>query len=102
MSKSIADLVDGLAAEGQPKSAAMVRYYITSRGIEPIEKVGSAKLYDDDVLDQLIEITAPKEKEEKPAKETKAAKKAPAKRRSKKAKADELDDLDDDLELEDA
>ena len=90
MSMTIAKLVEFLAENEHPKSAAMVRYYLTSRDIQPAEKIGSASLYADGVADQLlaivVEADTPKPKAEKPAKEEPAEKPAPKTTRTSRAK----------------
>lgn len=116
---TIKEIAQGLGEAGYATSPAMVRYYLTSRSIQPTYKIGATNLYDVSTVGRILDIlqepkakaepvkVAPKSKAKtKPKAKAKAAPveeedeapAAPVRRRRRRAEP--VEDLDLDTELD--
>lgn len=111
---TIKEIAQGLKEAGHTTSPAMVRYYLTSRSIQPTYKIGATNLYDASTVGRILDIlqepkakaepvkAAPKAKTKAKAKATPVEEKevpaAPVRRRRRRAEP--VEDLDLDTELD--
>lgn len=100
---TIRQIEAALDTAGHSMSPAMVRYYITSRDIKPVNKVGATNLFEDSVVDTLIDILNDKAAIEEPAAKPATKSKAKAKPKAKaKAKVVEVEEDEDEVEAKPA